>query len=172
MLNKEKFANRLRTLRQIKGISTRSLAAAIGLKSHGAIAQFEKGTSLPALETLVKMADYFDVTLDYLVGVTDTQHSIYKNAKNNSASEFPSKLTELPSSTEAIEKQEATDRMIEPKLEYKTEELIVGLDEESMTELHKFLRYLHARQTLDREDEKSCGLDIKEVANPQRARSS
>ncbi|MEN6325910.1 MAG: helix-turn-helix transcriptional regulator [Syntrophomonas sp.] len=166
MLNKEKFANRLKSLRQSKGISTRSLAAAIGLKSHGAIAQFEKGTSLPALDTLVKMADYFDVTLDYLVGVTDTPHSIYKNEANNSYSEFPSKLTELPGSTEA------TDKMAEPKLKDKTEELIVGLDEESMTELHKFLRYLHARQTLDREDEKSCGLDIKEVANPQKAKSS
>ncbi|CFX17977.1 Uncharacterized [Syntrophomonas zehnderi OL-4] len=34
------------------------------------------------------------------------------------------------------------------------------MDEESLLELQRFLRYLHARQTLDKDDETSCGLDI------------
>ncbi len=157
MLDKDKFADRLRTLRHNRGISTRSLAAAIGLKSHGAIAQFEKGTSLPAIDTLVKLADYFKVTLDYLVGITDiiptSINSIAENAGNSS---------EPTANTNQIERQELSDQLVQYQVERKTEELIEGLDEESMVELHKFLRYLHARQTLDGDGEISCGLDINE----------
>jgi len=163
MLNKEKFANRLRTLRHNRGISTRSLAASIGLKSHGAIAQFEKGTSLPAIDTLVKLAEYFEVTLDYLVGNTDMPYPIPSNIVNiinNTANS--SELMDLLTKMSQFERQEASDKLVQSKCERKTEELIAGLDEESMMELHKFLRYLHARQTLEGDDETSCGLDINE----------
>ena len=61
MLNKKKFAERLKELRRTKAVSTRSLANAVGLKSHGAITQFEKGSSLPALDTLVALAEFFGV---------------------------------------------------------------------------------------------------------------
>ncbi len=163
MLNKEKFANRLRTLRQNRGISTRSLATAIGLKSHGAIAQFEKGTSLPAIDTLVKLAEYFEVTLDYLVGVTDIPYPIppkLVNIINNTAN--PSELMDLLTEISQIERQESPYQLVQSKFERKTAELIAGLDEDSMMELHKFLRYLNARQTLEGDDETSCGLDINE----------
>lgn len=163
MFNKEKFANRMKTLRQNSGISTRSLAAAIGLKSHGAIAQFEKGTSLPAIDTLVKLANFFDVSLDYLVGVTDIPYpippkliKIIDNAANSS--ELMSLITEMSQ----IERQDASDRLMQSKFEQNTAELITGLDEESKMELHKFLRYLHARQLLNGDEETSCGLDISE----------
>lgn len=161
MLNKEKFANRLKTLRQNSGISTRSLAAAIGLKSHGAIAQFEKGTALPAIDTLVKLAEHFEVTLDYLVGVTDIPYPIPPNIANiiNNTTN-PSELIDLLIKTSQLERHESSDKSIQFKIERETETLIAGLDGESIRELHKFLRYLHARQILDGDDETSCGLDI------------
>lgn len=149
MLNKDVFANRLKSLRENRGISTRNLAAAIGLKSHGAIAQFEKGTSLPAIDTLVKLAEYFEVTLDYLVGVSEI------SSPSTPAGYDTTKPKETATNIISNERQESSDEPV-----HKTEELIAGLDEESMAELHKFIRYLHARQTLDGDDEISCGLDI------------
>ena len=40
---------------------------------------YEKGKSEPNIETLIKLADYYNVTLDYLVGRDETQYLITSN---------------------------------------------------------------------------------------------
>ncbi|MBP2637764.1 MAG: hypothetical protein H6Q72_3671 [Firmicutes bacterium] len=47
------------------------LAQALQLKSKGSINHYEKGTSLPTLSNLVAIAEYFSVTTDYLLGLSD-----------------------------------------------------------------------------------------------------
>ncbi|WP_110955437.1 helix-turn-helix domain-containing protein [Anaerosinus massiliensis] len=71
MDDKNIFSTRLKLLRETKEISTQKLADALGLKSKGSITQFEKGMNLPSVNTLIGLADYFNVSLDYLVGRTD-----------------------------------------------------------------------------------------------------
>lgn len=71
MDDKNIFSIRLKLLREAKEISTQKLADALGLKSKGSITQFEKGLNLPSFNTLITLADYFDVSLDYLVGRSD-----------------------------------------------------------------------------------------------------
>jgi transcriptional regulator with XRE-family HTH domain len=71
MYDKNIFSIRLKQLRELKGVSTQKLADAIGLKSKGSITQFEKTMTSPSADTLVALADYFDVSLDYLVGRSD-----------------------------------------------------------------------------------------------------
>lgn len=71
MDDKNIFSIRLKLLREAKAISTQKLADALGLKSKGSITQFEKGMNLPSFNTLIALADYFDVSLDYLVGRSD-----------------------------------------------------------------------------------------------------
>ena len=71
MDDKNIFSTRLKLLREAKAISTQKLADALGLKSKGSITQFEKGLNLPSFNTLIALADYFDVSLDYLVGRSD-----------------------------------------------------------------------------------------------------
>ncbi|AKX95665.1 transcriptional regulator [Moorella thermoacetica] len=71
MLNKKIFALRLKFLREQHNLSTQKLADALGLKSKGAITQFEKGIISPSVDTLISIADFFDVSLDYLVGRSD-----------------------------------------------------------------------------------------------------
>ena len=39
--------------------------------SKQAISQFENATNYPHVNTLLALADYFDVSLDYLVGRSD-----------------------------------------------------------------------------------------------------
>ncbi|MEL7632751.1 helix-turn-helix transcriptional regulator [Sporomusa sphaeroides] len=78
MIDKEIFANRLKNMRNLYQLSMSELAQNIGLKSKGAINQFEKGLNLPSLETLVAISDYFIVSLDYLTGRNDDpQYEIY-----------------------------------------------------------------------------------------------
>ena len=70
MLNQELFSARLKLLRKTHKVSAAALAAAIGI-SRPAISQFENAANFPHVNTLVALADYFDVSLDYLVGRSD-----------------------------------------------------------------------------------------------------
>ena len=47
-----------------------ALGNAIGV-SRPAASQFANGSNLPSIEKLAAIADYFDVSIDYLVGRSD-----------------------------------------------------------------------------------------------------
>lgn len=59
--------NRLKNLRMIKGDSQKYTAYKIGV-SQQAYARYEKGDREPKISTLIKLAAYFNVTIDYLIG--------------------------------------------------------------------------------------------------------
>lgn len=68
--DEEAFANRLKALRISKGLTMEALAKEIhGTKA--AIGNFENMNKKPSLDALIALADYFDVSLDYLVGRSD-----------------------------------------------------------------------------------------------------
>lgn len=64
------IGERLRLLRNQKGTTQREIAETIDV-SPVSIQRFEYGTVRPSLEKLIALADYFDVSLDYLVGRSD-----------------------------------------------------------------------------------------------------
>lgn len=57
----------IKDLRQEKGISQLALANAIGV-SQKAIDYWERGVNQPKANYIVLLADYFDVSCDYLLG--------------------------------------------------------------------------------------------------------
>jgi transcriptional regulator with XRE-family HTH domain len=61
------IADRIKQLRLDISISQEDLARVLG-KSRDAIASYEANNSLPDMETLKKLADFFEVSLDYLAG--------------------------------------------------------------------------------------------------------
>lgn len=56
---------------QYKKISAYKLSADTGI-TQGLISQWRAGTRIPASDNLNKLADYFDVTTDYLLGRDET----------------------------------------------------------------------------------------------------
>lgn len=64
------FGIHLKQLRQSKSITQKQLANAIGASESG-IQNYELGTRKPNYDMLIALADYFDVSIDYLVGRTD-----------------------------------------------------------------------------------------------------
>lgn len=68
------FAERLRELRSTRGLTQKDIYTAIGV-SPIVYQRYEYGHS-PAFEKLIALADYFDVSLDYLVGRSEdpTRH--------------------------------------------------------------------------------------------------
>lgn len=61
------FSTRLISLRKEKGLSQYSLADKLGC-SRGLISNYEQGRREPDFNTLLKLADYFNVSTDYLLG--------------------------------------------------------------------------------------------------------
>lgn len=61
------FASKLKELRKAKGITQEIFADEFNI-SRGTIAMWETGKREPAHETLLKLADYFNVSVDYLLG--------------------------------------------------------------------------------------------------------
>ncbi len=63
------IGNRLAFLRDQRGLTQEELAASLGI-SRAALSHYEKGRREPDTETLGKIADLFQVSIDYLVGRT------------------------------------------------------------------------------------------------------
>ncbi|MBO6293827.1 MAG: helix-turn-helix transcriptional regulator [Selenomonas sp.] len=61
---------RLTELRKARNLSQKQLASELNLSETG-IQNYENGRRKPACEILIALADYFDVSIDYLVGRTD-----------------------------------------------------------------------------------------------------
>lgn len=61
---------RLTELRKKKGLTQKNLADFLGI-APVSWQRFEYGTSKPKLENIIALSDYFDVSIDYLVGRTD-----------------------------------------------------------------------------------------------------
>ena len=60
---------RLKELRKEKGISQEQLARNLGI-NQTAVSQWETGRTLPSADLIYKMAEYFNVSTDYLLGRT------------------------------------------------------------------------------------------------------
>ncbi|MFQ9858706.1 helix-turn-helix domain-containing protein [Evtepia gabavorous] len=63
----EGFPERLRKLRTRREISQKVLAELCGMNKHS-IGRYERGEQEPSLQTLIELADFFEVSLDYLLG--------------------------------------------------------------------------------------------------------
>ncbi|MCL2555986.1 MAG: helix-turn-helix transcriptional regulator [Firmicutes bacterium] len=64
------FKERLKELRLEKEMGHRELGKIIGV-SNGTISTWENGINEPKLSYLIKLAVFFDVSLDYLTGRED-----------------------------------------------------------------------------------------------------
>lgn len=62
---------RIKLLREKAKLSQAKLAATLGGVKQPVLARYELGSIMPSYPVLVKIADYFDVSADYLLGRTD-----------------------------------------------------------------------------------------------------
>lgn len=74
MFNQTIFCGRLKTLRIQQNLTQSQFGAILGI-SKPAISDIERGRRTTTIEKLVEIADYFDVSVDYLVGRSDNPHS-------------------------------------------------------------------------------------------------
>ena len=64
------FPERLKSLRLQHKVTQKAIAEGIGVVPVS-VQRFEYGTAKPKLDTVVRLADFFNVSTDYLLGRTD-----------------------------------------------------------------------------------------------------
>lgn len=69
---KSLLAIRLAELRKERNLTQYSLAEELGC-SRGLLSNYEQGTREPDSEMLIRLATFFDVSVDYLLGKTPTR---------------------------------------------------------------------------------------------------
>ena len=70
-MNEKIIGIRVKQLREKTGLSQAKLAKVLGVVSQPVIARYEIGDCFPSYPVLIKIADYFNVSTDYLLGRTD-----------------------------------------------------------------------------------------------------
>ena len=64
------FQTRLTNIRRSKGFTQKQVADGLGISEVG-LQNYENGRRKPAFDVLIALADFYDVSLDYLVGRSD-----------------------------------------------------------------------------------------------------
>ncbi len=72
------FALKLKELRESLGLSQRALAVKLGI-SQSTVGMWESGQREPNFKTIEDIANFFDVTTDYLLGRTDSKKPMLDN---------------------------------------------------------------------------------------------
>lgn len=62
-----RFGEKLRTLRNRRGLTLAQLADQLGYKAHGHLSEIESGKKLPTVGLAIKVARLFDVSTDALL---------------------------------------------------------------------------------------------------------
>ena len=73
--NMRSFGEILTSLREERGIYQKELAAILKV-SVGTVSNYENNIHFPNQEALLQLADYFGVTVDYLLGRTSYRYSL------------------------------------------------------------------------------------------------
>ena len=85
--------NRLRELRKLKGLTQKEVALAINVSAQS-YGYYENWINKPDPETLIKLADFFEVSIDYLVGRSDDFGNVNVIANGAELSEYEKTLLE------------------------------------------------------------------------------
>ena len=87
-MNEKIVGIRLKQLREKTGLSQAKFAKVLGDVSQPVIARYETGDFFPSYPVLIKIADYFNVSTDYLLGRTDNPAGkLYEQAESKEKTE-------------------------------------------------------------------------------------
>lgn len=67
------FSERIIELKKTKNLLQKDIANAINITVRN-YQRYEKGEQQPTLPVVIKLADYFNISIDYLVGRSDDPH--------------------------------------------------------------------------------------------------
>ncbi|EAF8670111.1 XRE family transcriptional regulator [Listeria monocytogenes] len=150
------FGNRLKQLRKNNNKTQEDISKILGI-SRGAYSHIENGRNEPDMETIVKLADIFEVSTDYLLGKSnnglvdiiaahiDAEASeedikeilaYIEEKRKEHANENEINITEI-----ASKEDEAVDKFVEENEDFKAVAARVMNDAEAVKAVKSFIEY-------------------------------
>ncbi|EJR59500.1 MULTISPECIES: helix-turn-helix domain-containing protein [Bacillus cereus group] len=83
------FGQRLKDLRREKKLTQQDIADVLGIEKSN-ISRFESGKQSLSSENIIKTAKYFDVSVDYILGISD-----YKTINKKKEEQIPKDVVKL-----------------------------------------------------------------------------
>ncbi|ATI75647.1 helix-turn-helix transcriptional regulator [Bacillus sp. FSL K6-1109] len=115
---------RIRALREKENLTQKALAAKLNIP-HQNLSNYERGFRQPDYETLIKIADFFEVTTDYLLRGVDPK------AQDKIFEDEAKKILNDPKTFLAARDGEITQEILDAALEIITEQLKEGQKKKS-----------------------------------------
>ena len=107
------FGSVLRSMRIAKNLTQKELAQKLGL-SFSTISMYERGDREPGLETMEKIADFFNVDMNYLYGKQSVPNRYQFDLEYSRTSQFTPHETDLVQAYRSHpEMQPAIDKMLD-----------------------------------------------------------
>lgn len=88
------FNERLRALRKERKLTQTAMGEILGY-GYTAISNYESGRNEPSISDLKKISKYFQVSLDYLVGLTDTRQAFPDSQADSKTELFWTRYAQL-----------------------------------------------------------------------------
>lgn len=112
---------KIRVLRKKKGLTQIQLAKALHLKD-ASISHYENDERMPSIDTLIKIANYFDVDISFILGINNSGYSKSKSIRmSDDEVKFILELRKTSSYKNMISNPRNYARLIEMKTSgYKT----------------------------------------------------
>lgn len=152
------LGSRLRELRKARNLSLKDVADGIGsLKSS--IGNIERGGKPASLAMVISLAEFYSVSLDYLLGASDYPQPIPAHIQEiiNQVKNPQELIAALDKASQANNANHISGKKLAIN---ELDRNIKDLDDAALEELQKYVAYLKVRQTLSpKNDESSAGSD-------------
>lgn len=93
--------NRLRQLREEKGYSLRELGLKVGM-SASVLGNYEREDRQPKLDVWEKLADFFDVSTSYIMGISDERNEVNELLKRKISNMIEQKINSTDEENEVL----------------------------------------------------------------------
>lgn len=96
--------SRIKQLREKRGLIQEILAAELGITQQ-MLSKYERDVTLIKVDILKKIATYFNVTTDYLLGVSDVKRDLQRQMKMNETLDEYYDLIEIDKDLDSYDKE-------------------------------------------------------------------
>ena len=96
--------SRIKQLREKRGVIQEILAAELGITQQ-MLSKYERDVTLIKVDILKKIATYFNVTTDYLLGVSDVKRDLQRQMKMNETLDEYYDLIEIYKDLDSYDKE-------------------------------------------------------------------
>ena len=79
----KQLGDKIRELRERKNMTQTELSEILNMKTYTTVSKWEKNENFPKGKDLKKLAEIFNVTSDYLLGLADEEKEKYHNERNH-----------------------------------------------------------------------------------------